>query len=67
MFDTNCKLDLQGCIKILTTHATGEKHKHKAIPENKSVMKTSYSKTNTVSELAKYVSRMKSKVCASAA
>ena len=53
--------------KILTIRATGRKNVHKANQGNKSVMKISYSKANTMSELSKYVSRMKSQLCASAA
>ena len=67
LFDENCRLDLQGYIKILTTHAAGKKHKHKANQENKLAMKISYSKVNTMSELTKCVSRMKSQLHAPAA
>ena len=60
LFDTNYRLDLQGCIQIFSDRATGKKHKHKANPGNKPFMKTSYSKANTISEVSKCVSRMKS-------
>ena len=50
------------CIEMLTGGATGRKHKHKVNQGNKSVMQISYSKVDTVSKLAKYVTRMKSQI-----
>ena len=54
-------------MKILTSGATVKKHEDKVNQGNKSVMKTSYTKANTVSEWAKFVSRMILQICTSAA
>ena len=50
---------------MLTGRATEKKHKHKVNQGNKSVMQISYSRVNTVSDLAKHVTRMKSQMCTS--
>ena len=67
LFDTNNKLDLQGCIKILSDRATGKKHEHKVNKGNKSVMKTSHKQVTIVSKSAMCVARLKAQSCASAA
>ena len=55
------------CIEMLTGGATGRKHKHKVNQGSKSVMQITHRKVNTVSELAKYVTRMESQMCTSTA
>ena len=60
LFDINCRLDLQGYIKNWSDCVAEKKHKHRANQTNKSPIKISYDKANTVSEWAKYVSKVKS-------
>ena len=67
LFDANNRLDLQGCIKILSDRATGKKHKHKVNKGNKSVIQTTDKQVTIVSELANCVTRLKAQMCASAA
>ncbi len=67
LFDTNNRLDLKGCIKILSDRATGKKHEHKVNKGNKSVMQTPDKQVTIVSKLAMCVARLKAQSCASAA
>ena len=67
LFDANNRLDLQGCIKILSDRATGKKHEHKVNKGNKSVMQTPDKQVTIVSKLAMCVARLKAQSCASAA
>ena len=67
LFDTNNRLDLKGCSKMLSDRATGKKHKHKDNKGNKSVMQTPGKQVTIVSKLAMCVARLKAQSCASAA
>ena len=58
---------IKNTIEILSGRATGKKHKYKVNKGNKSVMYTMNEQVNIVSELDKYVTRMKIQLCAPAA
>ena len=54
-------------INVLSDRATGKKYKHKVNKGHQSVMQNMNGEINIVSDLAKYVTRVKAQLCASVA